>query len=233
MRSFKFLTIIGLLLLTYGISHAQKDPAPEEKVQEEQPQKEQLQEELPEEDQPQDEPLMLQPGMDTTGMNLQIDSIYIDEEILDRPKKAGFYSAVLPGLGQAYNKRYWKIPVIYGAFGTIGYFIGWNNNKYQQYRNAYLLKKSFPFDELDDPLAINISEDNLKRGIDYYRRNRDLLMIVLVGVYLLQVLDAHIDAHLMEFDVSEDLTFRLEPAIEQRSLWASQQYGIKLTLNLN
>jgi len=216
MRSIRFLIFIGLLLFSAGIILAQDDPLKEAQ-----------------EDKPQVEQLMFQPGMDTTAMNLQIDSIYVDEDILNRPKKAGYLSAVLPGLGQAYNNRYWKIPIIYGAFGTIGYFIGWNNNKYQQYRNAYLLKKSFPIDELDDPLAIEISEDNLKRGLDYYRRNRDLLMIVLVGVYLIQVLDAHIDAHLMEFDVSEDLIFRIEPGIETQSLWTSQQYGVKLTLNFN
>jgi hypothetical protein len=180
-----------------------------------------------------DEPIMLQPEMDTTGMNIQFDSIYVDEEQFNRPKKAAYLSAALPGLGQAYNKRYWKIPIVYGAFGTIGYFIGWNNNKYQQYRNAYLLKTSFPLEELEDELAINISEDNLQRGLDYYRRNRDLLMIVLVGVYIIQILDAHIDAHLMEFDVSDDLTFRLEPGFQSQSLWASKQYGLKLTLNFN
>ena len=202
------------MLLIARISFAQDDPPLEE-------------------EQPQDEALMLQPGMDTTGMNLQIDSIYIDEETLNRPKKAGYLSAILPGLGQAYNNRYWKIPIIYGAFGTIGYFIGWNNKKYQQYRNAYLLKKSFPLDELNDQLAIDISEDNLERGLDYYRRNRDLLMVVLVGVYLIQVLDAHIDAHLMEFDVTEDLTFKIEPGFESQSLWTSRQYGLKFTLNFN
>ena len=218
MRSTRSLIFIGLLLFSAGIILAQDDPLKETQAQE---------------DKSQVEPFMLQPGMDTTDMNLQIDSIYIDEDVLNRPKKAGYLSAVLPGLGQAYNNRYWKIPIIYGTFGTVGYFIGWNNNKYQQYRNAYLLKKSFPIDELDDPLAIGISEDNLKRGLDYYRRNRDLLMVVLVGVYLIQVLDAHIDAHLMEFDVSEDLTFRIEPGIETQSLWTSQQYGVKLTLNFN
>ena len=88
-------------------------------------------------------------------------------------------------------------------------------------------------EELDDELAINISEDNLQRGLDYYRRNRDLLMIVLVGVYIIQILDAHIDAHLMEFDVSEDLTFRVEPGFQSQSMWASRQYGFKLTLNFN
>jgi hypothetical protein len=201
-----------------GISFAQDEPVDEEESKE------------PE---PENEALMLQPGMDTTGMNLQFDSIYVDEAQFSRPKKAAYLSAALPGLGQAYNKRYWKIPIVLGAFGTVGYFIGWNNNKYQQYRNAYLLKKSFPLEELDDDLAINISEDNLQRGLDYYRRNRDLLMILLVGVYIIQILDAHIDAHLMEFDVSDDLTFRVEPGFESQSLWTSKQYGLKLTLNFN
>jgi hypothetical protein len=191
------------------------------------------QEEKPQDKQPREEATLLQPGMDTTGMNFQIDSIYLDEKALNRPKKAAFLSAALPGLGQAYNNRYWKIPIVYGALGTIGYFIGWNNNKYQQYRNAYLLKKSFPVEELDDPLAINISEDNLQRGLDYYRRNRDFLMIILVGIYVIQILDAHIDAHLMDFDVSDNLSLRIEPGFEPQSLWTSRQYGLKLMLNFN
>ena len=217
MQTYRFFIFLSLLFLIASISMAQDEPVDTEEKQEPVV----------------DDRLLLQPGMDTTGMNIQIDSIYVDEEQFNRPKKAAYLSAALPGLGQAYNKRYWKIPIIYGAFGTIGYFIGYNNNKYQQYRNAYLLKKSFPLDELDDELAINISEDNLQRGLDYYRRNRDLLMIVLVGVYIIQILDAHIDSHLMEFDVSEDLTFRLEPGFQSQSLWASQQYGLKLTLNFN
>jgi len=218
MKTYRFLIFSLLLFMISGISFAQDEPVDEEESKE------------PE---PENEALMLQPGMDTTGMNLQFDSIYVDEAQFSRPKKAAYLSAALPGLGQAYNKRYWKIPIVLGAFGTVGYFIGWNNNKYQQYRNAYLLKKSFPLEELDDDLAINISEDNLQRGLDYYRRNRDLLMILLVGVYIIQILDAHIDAHLMEFDVSDDLTFRVEPGFESQSLWTSKQYGLKLTLNFN
>lgn len=191
------------------------------------------QEEIPKEKQSREDATLIQPGIDTTEMNFQIDSIYLDSEALNRPKKAAYLSAVLPGLGQAYLNRYWKIPIIYGAMGTIGYFIGWNNNKYQQYRNAYLLKKSFPVEELDDPLAIALSEDNLQSGIDYYRRNRDFLMIILVGVYVIQILDAHIDAHLMDFDVSDDLSLRIEPGFESQSLWTAQQYGLKFTLNFN
>lgn len=218
MQSIRIVFCILLWLSLAGISYAQDEPSPE-------PQQDEISEK--------EEGLMVQPVLDSASLNLEYDSVYIDEETLNRPKKVAFLSAVLPGLGQASINRYWKIPIIYGAFGTIGYYIGWNNNKYQQYRNAYLQKKSYPPEELDDPLAINISEDNLQRGIDYFRRNRDFLMIILVGVYVIQILDANIDAHLMDFDISEDLTFRVEPGIEPQTLWTVQQYGIKLTLNFN
>lgn len=186
-----------------------------------------------EKDDTKDTGLMLQPGMDTTGLSNQIDSIYIDENVLNRPKKASNFSSVLPGLGQIYNKRYWKLPIIYGALGTIGYFISYNNKKYQQYRNAYLLKISFPGDFLEDKLAIEISEVNLERGVDYYRRNRDLLMILLVGFYALQILDAHVDAHLMDFEINEDISLGVGPGIETQSIVSTQQYGLKLTLKFN
>jgi hypothetical protein len=186
-----------------------------------------------EKDDVKDTGLLLQPGMDTTGLSNQIDSIYIDEDILNRPKKATNFSTILPGLGQIYNKRYWKLPIIYGTLGTIGYFISYNNKKYQQYRNAYLLKKSFPEDFLEDKLAIEISEENLLRGVDYYRRNRDLLMILLVGFYGLQILDAHVDAHLMDFEINEDISLGVGPGVETQSLVSAQQYGLKLTLKFN
>jgi hypothetical protein len=218
MQSIRIVFCIILWLSLAGISYAQDEPSPE-------PQQD--------EGKAKEEGFMVQPVLDSASLNLEYDSVYVDKETLNRPKKVAFLSAVLPGLGQASINRYWKIPIIYGAFGTIGYYIGWNNNKYQQYRNAYLQKKSYPPEELDDPLAINISEDNLQRGIDYFRRNRDFLMIVLVGVYVIQILDANIDAHLMDFDISEDLTFRMEPGIEPQTLWTVQQYGIKLTLNFN
>ena len=180
-----------------------------------------------------DQGLILQPGMDTTGLMNQIDSVYISDDILNRPKKATNFSTILPGLGQIYNKQYWKLPIIWGALGTIGYFISYNNKKYQQYRNAYLLKTSFPDDFFDDTLATELSEEDLQRGVDYYRRNRDLLMILLVGFYGLQILDAHVDAHLMDFEINDDLSMGIGPGIETQSLVSTRQYGLKLTLKFN
>ena len=180
-----------------------------------------------------DSVMVFQPGMDTTGFSKLIDSVYIDETTLNRPKIAAFYSAALPGLGQIYNRSYWKLPIIFGGFATMGYFIDYNNKKYQQFRNAYLEKVSYPEDEWQDPLTLGLSKDNLQRGIDYYRRNRDLLMVLLVGVYFIQVLDAHIEAHLMEFDISEDLSLNLSPNYQPPGYMTAQEMGLKLTLNIN
>ncbi|MFC2124985.1 DUF5683 domain-containing protein [Bacteroidota bacterium] len=180
---------------------------------------------------PRDSLLILQPGMDTTRVTSQADSIYIDEATLNRPKVAAFYSAALPGLGQIYNNSYWKLPIIYGGFITMGHYINWNNNKYQQFRNALL-------DKIDDdgiitnPLAEYASEDLLRRNVEYYRRNRDLLMVLTVGLYFLQIVEAHVEAHLMEFVISEDLTVELKPGIN--SCYAGNyNYGIKLVFTLN
>jgi len=124
------------------------------------------------------------------------------EEELHSPKKASLYSAVLPGLGQAYNKKYWKIPLIYAGFGTIGYFIHWNNDNYKIMRQAYadLTDGDGPYGEEDPTNSYMDLEatqyydlnnatyyNNFKTGLDkqqsYYRRNRDLLIISIIGFY--------------------------------------------------
>ncbi len=177
--------------------------------------------------------LILQPKMDTIEFKSEIDTILIEVPDENRPKKAAYYAAVLPGLGQIYNKKYWKLPILYGGFGVIGYYIDYNNKKYQQFRSAFLEKRTLPEDEWTDPLTINVSEDNLERGIDFYRRNRDLLMILLAGVYFIQIVDAHVDAHLMEFDVSENLTFRIQPGFQSTGYNSSIQYGLTFLLRFN
>jgi len=144
------------------------------------------------------------------------------------PKKASVYSAVLPGLGQAYNKKYWKIPLVYGGFAAFGYFIRWNNRNYNTSRQAYMdltdkdpntnsymkLKQIIYYD-----LNNSSSVANLKQGLlssqDYYRRNRDLLIIVTVAFYGLNIIDASVDAHFFNFDISDDLTMNINPTIQQ------------------
>ncbi len=144
------------------------------------------------------------------------------------PKKASVYSAILPGLGQAYNKKYWKIPVIYGGFTAFGYFIGWNNKNYITARRAYsdLTDKDPNTDsymKLKQIIYYKLnsasSRANLKQGLissqDYYRRNRDLLIIITAAFYGLNIIDASVDAHFFNFDISDDLTLNLEPSVQK------------------
>jgi hypothetical protein len=150
----------------------------------------------------------------------------VDQEEVHSPRKATFYSAVLPGLGQAYNKKYWKIPLIYIGFGAIGYFINWNNDNYQFNKKAYQhLTDDDPdtnifseieavkYYDLDNPTHFNNFRDGLVKRQDFYRRNRDLLVISFIGFYGLNIIDASVDAHLFNFDISDDLTLNWQPSM--------------------
>ena len=123
-----------------------------------------------------------------------------------RPARAAFYSAVLPGLGQAYNKRYWKIPLVYGDIGASIYTYDFNQKNYLRYRTAYKRRiAGYNDDEFQGLIA---STDRLIDGQDFYKRNRDRSMLFIVGFYLLNILDANIDAHLKQYNVSSELSFK-------------------------
>jgi len=120
-----------------------------------------------------------------------------------RPSKAAFYSALLPGLGQAYNKKYWKIPLVYAAIGTSMYFYLDNHKKYHSYRDAYkkrLLGLPDEYEYLDDSRLISAQR--------FYQRNKDLSLLFTIGFYVLNIIDANVDAHLMQFNVNEKLSFQ-------------------------
>lgn len=125
-------------------------------------------------------------------------------------KKATILSAVLPSAGQAYNKKYWKMPIVYAAMGTCIYFISWNTGEYKFYRDGLIA-------ELDgDPTTMNItgfSSSALSQGMEQHRKWLDISWMSLAGVYVLQILDANVDAHLFYFDVSENLSFHLQPSL--------------------
>lgn len=166
---------------------------------------------------------------DTLQVTQQLTEQEAEEEI-HSPRKATIYSAILPGLGQAYNKKYWKIPLIYIGFGTIGYFINWNNENYQLFKVGYqhltdgnpetqdYLKieavRRINYD-VDNPTDFNNLKNALSRRQDYYRRNRDLLIISFVGFYGLNIIDASVDAHLFDFDIGDDLTMNWQPSMIQ------------------
>ncbi len=125
--------------------------------------------------------------------------------------KAAIFSAVLPGLGQVYNKKAWKVPIIYAGFGVMGYFIVNNNNEYQLYRQAYVYTANDETYPTDNPYVGKYTLDQLQTGMDFYRRNRDLTIIITSLWYVLNILEAYVDAHFFDYDISEDLSLRLAP----------------------
>ena len=141
-----------------------------------------------------------------------------------RPSKAAFYSAILPGLGQAYNKRYWKIPLVWGAIGTGIYFYVRNDKQFDRYRDAY---KSRLAGFTDDEFQGVVSDEGLIRAQEQFRRNKEVSLLVTFGLYALNIIDANVDAHLLQFNVDENLSFR--PHYQYNQLENTSDLG--LTMN--
>ncbi|TVR42323.1 MAG: hypothetical protein EA394_03830 [Bacteroidia bacterium] len=143
--------------------------------------------------------------------------IHDTELMAPSPAKAAMLSATFPGLGQVYNRKYWKIPIIYAGFGTLAYFIDFNNTEYRKWREAWIARVDGNPNTVDDyPLY---STDRLEWLMNGYRRNLEVTYILTAALYLLNILDASVDAHLMNFDVGEDLSLGLEPFLHPASLY--------------
>jgi len=150
-------------------------------------------------------------------------------------KKATLYSAIIPGLGQAYNKKYWKIPILYAGFGTLFYFIGKNGHEYRLFRDAYNTvangdSLNFPNNEYVVKYNANLTQ--LEEGRNYYRRNLELNYILTGLLYILNLIDASVDANLYNFDVSDDISLRFEPMKNQNIFVAKPEPAIGLTLKM-
>lgn len=147
------------------------------------------------------------------------------------PARAAFYSAVLPGLGQAYNDKYWKIPIVYSAFGIGIYFYINNTEQYNRYRDAYKSRLAGRTDDefYDDNGNVLLSTSGLIDAQRFYQRNQEISLLVLVGMYALNIIDANVDAHLQQFNVNEDLS--LKPGVSYNQFTGKTGYG--LTLNFN
>ena len=157
----------------------------------------------------------------------QENELRFDELDPTAPSKAAFYSAVIPGLGQGFNKKYWKIPIVYAAIGSSAYLYDFNNKKYWDYRNAYKSRKA---GYKNDPYQnLILDDDRLLDGADFHKKNRDLSMVFIVGFYILNILDANIDAHLKQYNVNESLT--IKPYINNEIEFYEQSIGISLNLN--
>ena len=152
------------------------------------------------------------------------------------PKKATYWS-LLPGAGQVYNKKYWKLPIVYAGFGIIGYFAVINRNEYLKYHEAYVCSATLG-EECTNELAQKYNTTDLKSIRDYYRRNTELSFIIGGVWYILQMIDAVVDAHLYYWNVNDDISLKVQPVINPVVLphtnYNGQQpsmNGIKITVN--
>lgn len=139
------------------------------------------------------------------------------------PAKAAFLSAVLPGLGQAYNGKYWKIPIVYAALGTSVYFYMQRNEQYHRYRDAY--KRRLAGYE-DDEFQGLLNNQTLIEAQKYFQRQKQLFLLLTAGIYILNIIDANVDAHLQQFNVNPDLSFR--PSINRNEITGNNDYGLSL-----
>ena len=158
---------------------------------------------------------------------------------IPNPTKATWLAVVFPGGGQIYNRKYWKLPIIYGGFAGCAYALSWNSKMYKDYSQAYL-------DIMDDDPNTNSFEDllppnykydkeqltkTIKRRKDTFRRYRDLSIFAFIGVYLISVIDAYVDAELSNFDITPDLSMKIEPAIINNQIHShSKSVGLQCVL---
>jgi hypothetical protein len=144
------------------------------------------------------------------------------------PAKAGFYSAVLPGLGQAYNKKYWKIPIVYIGLGTGIYAYTWNNKKYNEFRDEYKRRLAGTEDP-NHPIYGGLDNSRLISGQKFHQKNRDLSALITAAIYILNIVDANVDAHLMQFNVNDNLSLR--PDLHQNEIDNKFNTGITFSYN--
>lgn len=144
------------------------------------------------------------------------------------PARAAFYSAILPGLGQAYNGKYWKIPLVYAGLGVGIYFYLDNDKEYDRYRSIYKRRLAgFTDDEFTRADGTQrITNDGLIRAQRFFQRNKELSLLITVGIYALNIIDANVTAHLQQFNVNEDLSFR--PAVNFDRYTGKTDYGLSL-----
>ncbi len=149
--------------------------------------------------------------------------------VVHSPKKAAIMSACLPGLGQVYNRKYWKVPVVYAGLGASVYAISFNRSKYLDYRQAYISRTDGD-PATTDPFEGYYSESNLLDLRNYYRHNLELSVIITSFIYILNIVDASVDAHLFDFDISDDLSFSLSTPPQSGSFSAPPSCGFTLRL---
>jgi hypothetical protein len=147
------------------------------------------------------------------------------------PKLATAMSAVVPGLGQVYNRKYWKPPLIYAVFGVLTYFYITNHKEYKIFKDEYGYRINHDTTRID-PKYAGYNNDNIILIRDYYRRNVEITLIIAGVWYILNIIDANVDAHLFTYDISDKLSMKLEPDIKHIGYSQNNKFagGMKLTL---
>ena len=193
-------------------------------------------------------------NLEAQEVNVPKDSLKISilpqKKVLS-PKKASIYAALFPGLGQVYNGKYWKLPIVYGGYAGLIYLLGWNNNNYNDYFDAYrtiaryttvdqmskadkdYLNNLFkiPYWDLNiNPSHFSTFQSQLKSGKDFYRRNRDMSIIAIAALHVLSIIDASVDANLSDFEINDNLSMHIEP-MPARLGNGTQVVGINVAFN--
>ena len=180
--------------------------------------------------------------VDTTGVEVdRRDSVVFNPD----PMKAVWLSALVPGLGQIYNRRYWKLPIVIGGFMGLTYAVSWNGRYYTDYSQAYrdVMDSDPTTDSYINFLPYNRRNDKewiesntewlksaMKRKKDFYRRNRDLCIISMIGVYVVAMIDAYVDAQLYHFDITPDVSMHLLPAVMEPTPFSSTSLGLQCAI---
>jgi len=138
------------------------------------------------------------------------------------PRKAAILSMYVPGAGQVYTKKYWKIPIIYSALIASGYYINENNSEYKKYRDTYLNRMNGQSDNL------SYTDSELITLKDYYKRNREISIMLFSLTYILNIIDASVNAHLSEYEVNEDISLGIRPIKIQDNFYSGIALNIKL-----
>lgn len=183
---------------------------------------------------------------DSLKTSLRQEGIVVQDTIFEKrkkinplaPSKAAFYSAVLPGLGQIYNRRYWKVPIVYAVIGTGVYAYTYNDDLYDRFRTAFKRRQAgFTDDEFydingDNPIGADpdLDADDLERQQENYQRDRDLALVITIAMYALNIIDANVDAHLKQFNIDEDLSMDFKPYLELNPITNNPNYGIAFTI---
>lgn len=178
-------------------------------------------------------------------LRIDADSLLIDEKIVKvfnpNPTRAVWLSVLCPGLGQIYNRRYWKLPIVVGAYMGLAYATDWNNTMLRDYNKAYrdLMDNDPDTKSYMDFFAPHVKEENLSKSWlenvfqsrrNYFRRNRDLCIVGMIGVYILAIVDAYVDASLAHFDISPNLSLNWSPVIIPETRGPVPSVGVQWAL---